>query len=141
MQLNLDFINTLESKYSIKVHRDLVSRILYSTDASIYKMEPLGIVFPRHLDELDAIVSTAAQYQVPILARGAGSSLAGQAIGEALIIDCSRHLTHILSINPEEKTATAEPGVILTAFNRAANRYGLTFGPDPATADLSLIHI
>jgi len=135
MQLNLDFINTLESKYSIKVHRDLVSRVLYSTDASIYKMEPLGIVFPRHLDELDAIVTAAAQYQVPLLARGAGSSLAGQAIGEALIIDCSRHLTRILSINPEEKTATAEPGVILTAFNRAANRYGLTFGPDPATAD------
>lgn len=114
---------------------DLATRILYSTDASIYQHEPLGVVFPRQADDLQAIVETCAAYAVPLLARGSGSSLAGQAIGPALIVDCSRYLNKILSIEPESRTAWVEPGVILNALNQAAGKHGLGFGPDPASAE------
>lgn len=135
MTLPLDFISELQKRFTGEIRLDPISRILYSTDASIYQMEPLGVVIPRNQDDLHAAVELAAKYQVPILPRGSGSSLAGQAVGHALIIDCSRHLDNILEINPEARTATLEPGVILAALNRAAARHGLQFGPDPASAE------
>ena len=114
---------------------DLTTRLLYSTDASIYQIEPLGVVFPRRRDDLQAIMETCAAYGVPVLARGSGSSLAGQAIGPAMIVDCSRFLNQIIEINAEAGTATVEPGVILNALNRSAAEHGLQFGPDPASAE------
>src|SRR3990170_5135776 len=114
---------------------DTTTRILYSTDASIYQVEPLGVVFPRTLDELQAVVEIAAKHNLPILPRGSGSSLAGQAIGEALIIDCSRHLNRQIQIDPEERSIVCEPGVILEVLNREAGKHGLQFGPDPASAE------
>lgn len=135
MSLPPDFIQDLKSSIAGQVRLDPVSRRLYSTDASIYQIEPLGVVFPRELDDLPAIVALAAQYRVPLLARGAGSSLAGQAIGPALIVDCSRHLYRQLEIDPAEGTATVAPGVIVESLNRAATPYGLQFGPDPASAE------
>lgn len=125
----------LQKETGCEVRLDAASRVLYSTDASIYQVEPLGVVFPRTGDDLSAIVSIASQYGVPILPRGSGSSLAGQAVGAALVIDCSRHLNHILSIDPETNTAVVEPGVVLNAFNRAAAKFGLQYGPDPASSD------
>jgi FAD/FMN-containing dehydrogenase/Fe-S oxidoreductase len=114
---------------------DLTTRLLYSTDASLYQIEPLGVAFPKHTEDLSGIVSEAARLGVPILPRGAGSSLAGQAIGPALILDCSRYLNHILEINPETLTAALEPGVVLNTFNKALSAYQLQFGPDPASAE------
>ncbi|MFH1636188.1 MAG: FAD-binding and (Fe-S)-binding domain-containing protein [Chloroflexota bacterium] len=123
----------------IEAHADPVTRTLYSTDASIYQIEPLGVAFPKTLDHLSAAVELAAKYQIPILARGAGSSLAGQAIGEALILDCSRYLDKIHQIHVgrdgDESFAIVEPGVIMSALNRQAAIQGLQFGPDPASAD------
>jgi FAD/FMN-containing dehydrogenase/Fe-S oxidoreductase len=130
-----DLINALQRRITGEVRFDLTTRLLYSTDASIYQIEPLGVVFPRTVDELSAIVELAAEYHVPILARGSGSSLAGQAIGAALIIDCSRYLNIEIEINPEQRTATVQPGVIMTRLNYLASRHGLQFGPDPASAE------
>src|SRR4030042_3254667 len=96
-----DFTHELSLSIEGEVRRDFTPRILYSTDASIYQLEPLGVVFPRSTDDLGAIVEIASRYQIPILARGSGSSLAGQAIGNALIIDCARYLTKIKEINAE----------------------------------------
>ena len=127
--------NALNMAITGEVCFDQPTRLLYSTDASIYQIEPLGVAFPRTLDELTACVEIAASYKVPVLARGAGSSLAGQAIGPALILDCSRYLHRQVDINPEERTATVEPGVILASLNKAAERFGLHFGPDPASAE------
>jgi len=117
------------------VRTDLTTRILYSTDASIYQIEPLGVVFPKDEEDLQATVETCAKTGSPVLARGSGSSLAGQAIGAAWIVDCSRYLDHILRIDPEEQIAVVQPGVILNALNRQAAQYGLMFGPDPASAE------
>ncbi len=122
-----------------EVRDDLTTRLLYSTDASIYQIEPLGVVFPRAADDLSACVSLAAEYHTPVIARGAGSGLGGQAIGAGIILDTSRYLNHILAINPQERSITVEPGLGLSALNRAAAEHGLTFGPDPASADRAAV--
>ncbi|RPJ23761.1 MAG: FAD-binding oxidoreductase [Chloroflexi bacterium] len=135
MSLHPDFINELRRHFTGDVRLDTASRILYSTDASIYQIEPLGVAFPKTQEDLHAAVELAAKYTVPVLPRGSGSSLAGQAIGNALIIDCSRWLDSTLEIDPESGTATVEPGVILSKLNLAAANHGLMFGPDPASAE------
>jgi FAD/FMN-containing dehydrogenase/Fe-S oxidoreductase len=135
MQLPDELIRDLRKNIAGDVRTDLTTRILYSTDASIYRMEPLGVVFPLSIEDLYASVELAGRYGVPVLARGSGSSLAGQAIGAALILDCSRYLDKIIAIDPQNRTATVEPGVILERLNREAGKYGLMFGPDPASAE------
>src|ERR1051325_1154967 len=101
MSLPPDFITELRKHFTGDIRNDLACRILYSTDASIYQIEPLGVVIPKTQEDLHAAVELAAKYKVPILPRGAGTSLAGQAIGNALILDCSRWLDSIIEINPE----------------------------------------
>ncbi|GAB4536256.1 MAG: FAD-binding and (Fe-S)-binding domain-containing protein [Anaerolineales bacterium] len=135
--LSSDFLQALR-RVGVETRTDAVTRTLYSTDASIYRIEPLGAAFPRDDEELAAVVEIAAQHRVPLLPRGAGSSLAGQAVGVALILDLARHLTDF-SIDPENRTAVAQPGAVLGNLNRAAARYGLQFGPDPASADRATI--
>ncbi len=135
-----DLFNELKQKLGHNsqanlVRNDLVTKLLYSTDASIYQVEPLGVVFPRHIDELQAIMETCIRYQTPVLARGSGSSLAGQAIGPGLIIDCSRYLNRLVEIDSDANTAIVEPGLILSNLNKLVAKHGLQFGPDPASAE------
>jgi FAD/FMN-containing dehydrogenase/Fe-S oxidoreductase len=133
--MNPDFIHELNKRFSGDLRIDSASKVLYSTDASMYQIEPLGVAIPRTQSDLMLAVELAAKYKVPILPRGAGSSLGGQAIGEALILDCSRYLDSILEIDSDSRTATVEPGVVLADLNRAAAKFGLMFGPDPASAE------
>ena len=135
MSLPNEFLYELHKHFTGDIRTDSASRILYSTDASIYQIEPLGVVIPRTQEELHGAVELAAKYKIPILPRGAGTSLAGQAIGNSLILDCSRWLDKIVEINPEEKFAIVEPGVVLSDLNKAASKHGLMFGPDPASAE------
>lgn len=118
-----------------EVHFDDLTRLLYSTDASIYQKMPLGVALPRSVEEMEAALKTAAAHSAPVLARGGGSSLAGQTVGHALVLDLSRHLDGILEINPEERTVRVQPGITLTRLNRALRPYGLMYGPDPASGD------
>ncbi|MCG2786984.1 MAG: FAD-binding protein [Anaerolineae bacterium] len=135
MTLAPDLISELKRHFRGEVLTDSASRILYSTDASIYQMMPLGVAVPRTQDDLICALELAAKYRIPILPRGGGSSLAGQAIGSALVLDTSRYLNKIVEINPEAGTATVEPGVVLARLNAAAGRHGLQYGPDPASAE------
>ncbi len=135
MSLSLDFVSELKKGFSGDIRLDDVSRVLYSTDASLYQIEPLGVVIPRTQDDLIAVVELASKYRIPVLPRGSGSSLGGQAIGEAVIIDCSRYLDHVLGVNIDELTASVEPGVVLATLNRRVASHGLMFGPDPASAE------
>src|SRR5215211_2142634 len=135
MPLHPDFVNQLRKSFAGNIRLDLASRILYSTDASIYQMEPLGVAFPKTQEDLHAVMELAAKYKVPVLPRGSGTSLAGQAIGSSLILDCSRWLDSIIEVDPEAGTATVEPGVILSKLNVVAAKHSLMFGPDPASAE------
>ena len=114
---------------------DPITTMLYSTDASNHQVEPLGVVLPRRQEEAAAIVAKACQLRLPILPRGAGTSLGGQAVGACLVLDTTRHLNRILKIDVEAKTATLEPGVVCSSLNRDAAASGLMYGPDPASAD------
>ncbi len=114
---------------------DQMTRLLYSTDASIYQMMPVGVVKPCDTDEIVAAVEIAKAHHVPILPRGGGSSLAGQAVGHALILDLSRYMNKVIDINSEALTVRAQPGLTLGRMNAQLKTQGLTFGPDPASAD------
>jgi len=118
---------------------DKFSRILYSTDASIYQIEPLGVVIPKSTEDVLAVCEVALKYKIPILPRGSGTSLAGQTVGRALIIDFSRHLDQILEIDAEEMSARVQPGVVLDHLNAALASKKLLFGPDTATSNRATI--
>ena len=108
-------------------------RAEYSTDASLYRVLPDVVVFPRHADELQAIVDVSRTAGIPVTARGAGTSIAGNAVGPGIVVDFSRHLRGIRSIDAEAATAVVEPGAVLDDVQRAAAVHGLRFGPDPST--------
>jgi FAD/FMN-containing dehydrogenase/Fe-S oxidoreductase len=134
-ELLRQFADSLRRETAGDVHLDAVTRKLYSTDASIYQIEPLGVAIPTHEDDLDAIVSLSSHFGIPIIPRGSGTSLAGQTIGPAVIIDLSRHLNQILEINVGERWAWVQPGLVLNTFNAAVGSSRLMYGPDPASAD------
>ncbi len=116
-----------------EVRFDAGSRALYSTDASNYRQIPIGVVAPRDTDDVAAALEVCRRYGAPVLGRGAGTSLAGQACNVAVVLDISRHLNRILEIDPERRLARVEPGVVLDSLRKEAGRHSLTFGPDPAT--------
>jgi FAD/FMN-containing dehydrogenase/Fe-S oxidoreductase len=125
----------LPAEFGGEVRTDPYSRMFYSTDASLYQIMPLAVVLPRSRDDVQMLVEACARERIPLLPRGAGSSLAGQAVGEAVVVDFSRHLNQILEINPEEHWARVEPGVVCDDLKRAARPHSLQFGCDPASSN------
>jgi FAD/FMN-containing dehydrogenase/Fe-S oxidoreductase len=117
-----------------EVRFDATSRRLYSTDASIYQIEPLGVVIPRSVEDVVTTVQVCGETGVPITARGGGTSLSGQSIGPGIVLDCSKYLNQILAIDPAARIVRVQPGVVLDQLNRALEEHGLLFGPDVATA-------
>lgn len=122
-----------------EVRFDDYTRTLYSTDASIYDITPIGVVFPRSENDAVRVVTYAYERGIPVLPRGSGSSLSGQAVGKAIIMDFTRHLRNLLEINPGEQWARAQPGLIYDELNLALKPHGLLFGPDPASGDRAAI--
>jgi FAD/FMN-containing dehydrogenase/Fe-S oxidoreductase len=122
-----------------EVRFDGYSRHLFSRDASMYAIEPIGVVFPRDSDDVAAVVATAAGFGVPVLPRGAGTSLAGQCVGQAVVMDLSRHMSRIVEIDAEGGVARVQPGVVQEQLDLAAAGHGLAFGPDTSTANRATI--
>ncbi|MGA4669533.1 FAD-binding and (Fe-S)-binding domain-containing protein [Propionibacteriaceae bacterium Y1923] len=116
------------------IDRSSLTRGLYSSDASIYRVVPKGVAFPRTRDELVDLARAALAAGTPVTMRGAGTSCGGNAIGTGLVIDVSRHLNRILDIDPVARTATVEPGVVQDVLQRAVAPHGLRFGPDPSSS-------
>ena len=116
------------------VHFDDVHRAIYSTDASVYRIVPLGVVQPLDTDDVVAIVKVCARHRCPITPRGAGTALAGQSCGPGVQVDLSKHFRGILQIDTAARTARIQPGVVLDQLNAAARPHGLAFGPDVATS-------
>jgi FAD/FMN-containing dehydrogenase/Fe-S oxidoreductase len=124
----------LRKEIDAEVLFDAASRGRYSTDASIYQVQPLGIVVPRTEEAARAAIAIAAAEGIPILPRGAGSSQCGQAVGEALIIDHTKYLGAILQVDTAAQTAVVQPGVVLDALNAALRPHGLWFPVDVSTS-------
>ncbi|WP_373562477.1 FAD-binding and (Fe-S)-binding domain-containing protein [Streptomyces sp. ms115] len=109
------------------------ARALTTMDASNYRRVPLGVLAPRDADDIAAALTVCQEYGVPVVPRGGGTSIAGQATGTGLVLDLTRHLRAILDLDPAARTAVVQPGVILDDLRAAAAPHGLTFGPDPST--------
>jgi FAD/FMN-containing dehydrogenase/Fe-S oxidoreductase len=115
------------------VRSDPTTRAAYSSDASLYRVLPRAVAFPRAADEVATAVDVAGRLGVAVTARGAGTSVAGNAVGPGLVLDLSRHLDQVLDLDPESRLARVQPGVVLDDLQRAARPHGLRFGPDPST--------
>ena len=117
------------------VRFDAGSRLLYSTDASMYQMEPVGVVIPRDGDDVRAAIEIAAKHKVAILPRGGGTSLTGQTVNHALVLDFSRYMDRVLEVNAEELWARVQPGLVQDNLNHHVRPLGLGFGPDTSTSN------
>ncbi|MBI2817453.1 MAG: FAD-binding protein [Acidobacteria bacterium] len=129
-----DLENDLKKVVAGEVRFDAYSRALYSTDASIFRIEPIGVVIPRTKEDVAAAMEITAKYKTPVLPRGGGTSLAGQAIGHAVVFDFSKYMNRVLEIDAAAKRVKLQAGVVLEELNRGLRPHGLFFPPDPATA-------
>ena len=128
-----DLVAALRRRGVSDVDDSTLTRALYSSDASLYRVVPQVVARPRHADELDAILDASAETGAPVTMRGAGTSIAGNAVGTGIVVDTLRHLNGVVSVDPEARTAVVQPGVVHADLQRAAAPYGLRFGPDPST--------
>lgn len=138
-RLTVSLAQALTTAMSGEVRFDRISRALYSTDASVYQIEPLGVVLPRSADDVARLVQVAAEHRTSITARGGGTSQAGQAIGAGLVLDTSKYLNRILEVNAEERWARVEPGVVLDDLNAQLKRFGLRFAPDLSSSSRATV--
>ncbi|WP_226482544.1 FAD-binding and (Fe-S)-binding domain-containing protein [Natrinema amylolyticum] len=129
----------LEGIVDCEVRADSYSRELYATDASAYEMTPIAVAFPTSTADVAGILEYCAEREIPVLPRGGGTSLAGQTVNRAVVLDFTRYMNEILEIDPDGHTATVQPGTILGTLDEALDPYDLKFAPDPAWGDKSAI--
>ncbi len=122
-----------------EVRFDPYTRGRYSTDASIYQIDPIGVVIPRDEDDVRTVIQIAAEQGVPVLPRGGGTSQCGQTVGEAIVVDVSRHLDRVLAFDAEARRITVEPGMVLDHLNAFLKPHGLQFPIDPSTSSRATI--
>lgn len=116
-----------------EVRFDDTSRGLYATDASNYRQVPIGVVLPHDADDVAAAMEVCRRHRAPVLPRGGGTSLCGQCCNVAVVFDLSKHMNRVVEVDPDRRVARVQPGVVLDELRARAERYHLTFGPDPAT--------
>ena len=126
-------IARLQAEVRGEVRFDAGSRAVYGSDASNYRQIPIGVVIPLDVDDIVATVKVCEEFGVPILARGGGTSMCGQSVNIAVVIDTSKYVNQVLHVDPEHRLALVEPGVVCDVLRDAAEEYALTYAPDPAT--------
>ncbi len=129
----------LRKRVAGEVRFDAYSRLLYSTDASIYQMDPVGVVIPRDANDVLAVMELAAQHNIPVLPRCGGTSLAGQTVNHAIVMDFSKYMHRLLEINAEQRWALVQPGIVLDILNRHLAPEGLQYAPDPTTSNRACV--
>jgi len=132
-------VDDLQARIDGDVRFDEYSRQLYATDASLYEVLPIGVVYPRSTDDVAAVMSYCAQREIPVLPRGGGTSLAGQTVNEAVVLDFSRYMNELVETRPDDRRARAQPGIKLGDLNGELADHGLKFAPDPAWGDKSVL--
>lgn len=136
IQSNFD---QLKSQIEGDLFVDKVQRVLYSTDASQYKVMPLAVIKPKSAEDIKKIIAFAIENKTSVIPRGAGTSLAGQVVGDGIVVDISKYMNNILEFNKEENYVIVEPGVVLAELNLFLAKYGLQFGPETSTANRCVI--
>ena len=127
-------VQALEQVVEGEVRFDRASRVLYSTDASMYQIEPVGVVIPKHRADVKAVVGVANAFNVPVIPRGGGTGLAGQTVGRGLVMDLSKYMNAILAFDVGAGWVRVEPGVVLDELNAFLKPHGVQFAPDVATS-------
>jgi FAD/FMN-containing dehydrogenase len=138
-QITESLLSSLGSTLQGTLHTDTVMKTLYATDASAYREMPLGVVIPETKEDLEKIIRFADQNAIPLIPRTAGTSLAGQVVGKALVVDVSKFFNRILEVNKEESYVWVEPGVVRDVLNVELKQHGLFFGPETSTANRAMI--
>ncbi len=132
-------VDDLERRIDGDVRFDEYSKSLYATDASAYEVTPIGVVYPASTEDVAAVMEYCARREIPVLPRGGGTSLGGQAINEAVVLDFTRHMDGVLALDPDAGIARVQAGTIVDELNRALEPHGLKFAPDPAAGNRSTI--
>ena len=122
-----------------EVRFDDMMRVLYSTDASHYQVYPIGVVLPKTNEEIQTAVQLCAEHGVPMVPRGGGSGLCGQAIGPGVVIDPTKYMARVLDVDTHGRTARVQAGAVLGLVNKHLAQHDLQFGPDPASAERATI--
>ena len=134
-----ELVSALDGLVDGDVRFDEYSKQMYSTDASAYEVTPIGVVYPTSTADVAAVMEYCADEEIPVLPRGGGTSLAGQSVNEAVVLDFSRHMTNVLDVDPDGQRARAMAGITLGELNRTLEPHNLKFAPDPSTADRSAL--
>ncbi|ODR83058.1 FAD-dependent oxidoreductase [Haladaptatus sp. W1] len=134
-----NLVDDLRQRIAGEVRFDIYTRQLYATDASAYEVTPIGVVFPRNTEDVSAVMRYCADREIPVLPRGGGTSLAGQAVNEAIVLDFTRHMDSVLEVDPDSRLAHVQAGTVLEDLNRQLAPENLKFAPDPASGDRSAV--
>jgi len=132
-------LNRLKSNFQGDIFSDDLMRKIYATDASVYKIMPLAVAIPKSIDDIIQLIVFANDNKISLIPRTAGTSLAGQCVGEGIVVDVSKHFTKIISIDKTNKTVTIQPGVVRDELNNYLKPYGLFFGPNTSTSNRCMI--
>ena len=132
-------ISILNKELNGEIRNDLLHKKLYATDASVYKKYPIAVAFPKTNSDIEKIISFCLKEKLSIIPRAAGTSLAGQCVGPGIVIDVSKYLNKIISIDKINRTVTVQPGVIRDELNLFLKKYGLFFGPNTSTSNYCMI--
>lgn len=132
-------LNELRTQFSGEIEFDDAIRLVYATDASVYREKPLAVAFPRHEADIGLLIAFAKEHSTSLIPRAAGTSLAGQVVGNGIVVDVSRHMNAILELNIAERWVRLQPGVVLNELNKLLAPHGLFFGPETSTADYCMI--
>ena len=133
------FLDLLRPYFEGEVQGDDLHRMLYATDASVYRMMPLCVVFPKHDKDISAVINWAQHHNIALTPRTAGTSLAGQCVTHGVVVDVSRYMTNIIALDIERAQVTVQPGVIRDELNAYLASYGLFFGPNTSTSNRCMI--
>ena len=138
-QKEMSALKQLQNNLKGELHFDNLMKTLYATDASVYRMLPLAVAYPKSKADIKALITFAKNNKTSLIPRTAGTSLAGQCVGKGIIVDVSKYFTKILNINEKEQTVTVQPGVVRDALNNYLKPFGLFFGPNTSTSNRCMI--
>ncbi|MFX0556897.1 FAD-binding and (Fe-S)-binding domain-containing protein [Maribacter sp. CXY002] len=137
--MNNNLLSGLDQELEGELHIDKLSKTLYATDASVYRKMPMAVAFPKSNGDIKRLIHFANEHKIGLIPRTAGTSLAGQCVGEGIVVDVSKHYTNILHLDSEKKQVTVQPGVIRDELNLYLKPFGLFFGPNTSTSNRCMI--